>query len=372
MTKSKLIFLDGPPGSGKSTKLLNDSHDWPMPWAIATFSKDAAAHLVNRGVPHKMAGTIYSLSWPHVKAFSEGKTRPHKQPAWQRRKLNDGSDMALSQYEATAPSRQKPIEILPRLHAWHPGSGEDLSFLEGKDLGSGGSFALSLARWLEAGAPWAEGFNGYQFLAVDEAQDLGALEMSACLALVRPGGTCLAVGDPGQSIFAEAKGIIGKSLPPAYEWADERQTLAQGFRVGLPCSRAAANVLAPYYERPASTFTAKHTTAVSLWTGEMPINGLVLGTSRRGVTKWIRENDVRDYAVSPQVHDRDLTVCTIHAAKGAEADDVYLLPWWSKHLAKLWDEDPNLLRLLYVAATRARKRLHAPAELFNLLTKNLI
>jgi hypothetical protein len=368
----KLVFLDGPPGSGKSTKLLNDCESWPAPWAIATFSKDAAAHLVNRGVRRSQAGTIYSLSWPHASEFSTGRRSKDKQPAWQRRKLQDGSDQALVHYESTAPSKQKPIEALPRLHAWHPGTGESLSFLEGKDLGKSGSFVLPLARWLEAGAPWAEGFEGYEFLAVDEAQDMGALELSACLALMKPGGTVLAVGDPGQSIFAAAKGIMAGELPPAYAWAEERETLAQGFRVGYPCSRAAANVLSPYYERPADTFTADHTTAVSIWNGVPPTEGLVLGMSRYGVANWVRANDVRDYAVSPQVAARDLTVCTIHAAKGAEADDVYLLPWGDKKLSLLRDEDPNLLRLLYVASTRARKRLHAPAELFNLLTKNLI
>lgn len=366
----EMTFLDGPPGSGKSTKLLKDCAGWPQPWAICTFSKDAAAHLVNRGVPKGQAATIYSLSWPHVKLVSTGKAKQRKQPAWQRRKLQDGGDQALHHYEMTAPSKQKPVELLPQLYAW--GAVGSLNFVAGLNFQKGAEFALGLARWLDAGAPWEEGFEGYEFIAIDEAQDMGALELCAALALLKPGGKLLAVGDPGQSIFASSKGVKDGDLPPAYTWADHHEVLAQGFRVGAPCSNAAANVLAPYYERPASTFTAKHTTQVLLWGGAPPTEGLVLGLSRYGVSTWVRNHDVRDYAVSPQVKDRSLTVCTIHAAKGAEADDVYLLPWSRGKLAQVYDDDPGLLRLLYVAATRARKRLHAPAELFNLLTRNLI
>ena len=54
-----------------------------------------------------------------------------------------------------------------------------------------------------------------------------------------------------------------------------------------------------------------------------------------------------------------ITLSTIHAAKGGEADNVLLLPDITKSAADQNDMDPDELhRLFYVAVTRAKNSLH--------------
>ena len=54
-----------------------------------------------------------------------------------------------------------------------------------------------------------------------------------------------------------------------------------------------------------------------------------------------------------------ITLSTIHAAKGGEADNVLLLPDITKSAVDNNDIDPDELhRLFYVAVTRAKKSLH--------------
>ena len=54
-----------------------------------------------------------------------------------------------------------------------------------------------------------------------------------------------------------------------------------------------------------------------------------------------------------------ITLSTIHAAKGGEADNVLLLPDITKSALDQNDMDPDELhRLFYVAVTRAKKSLH--------------
>jgi superfamily I DNA/RNA helicase len=54
-----------------------------------------------------------------------------------------------------------------------------------------------------------------------------------------------------------------------------------------------------------------------------------------------------------------ITLSTIHAAKGGEADNVLILPDITKSAVDHNDIDPDELhRLFYVAVTRAKKSLH--------------
>lgn len=354
--------------------LIAQSYDWPMPWAIAVYTRDAAATLQQRGIPAELAGTIYSLSWNHVTAVADlPPTKRGASRAYQRRNISDVSDPALLQYVLDAPGLRPRNTKAEELHAWHPDLGDPPAWIWDKDLPKGTEFAVGLARWLAVGAPLANGFKGYKFLAIDEAQDLSPLELAAALSLLHEDGEALAVGDPGQAIFLGVKGVPEHSLPPAWEWATHHDpTLATGYRCGAPVSKAAANLLKPYHDRSADKFTAKHTTHIHLWDGTAPDRGLVLGMARAHGQRWATEHDLRDFAVSPSVADTRLTVCTIHAAKGAEADSVYLLPWSSRALERLDLQMPNALKVLYVGLTRAKKNLYLPADLFARVTKNLI
>jgi len=87
-----------------------------------------------------------------------------------------------------------------------------------------------------------------------------------------------------------------------------------------------------------------------------------LGHSRAYVSKAFTLWHLTDVPVTPGVM-APLRMSGIHMAKGTEADDVYLLEWSGKHMAALRRKEGWALRLLYVAMTRARRRLHMPLSL---------
>jgi len=192
------------------------------------------------------------------------------------------------------------------------------------------------------------------------------------MALLRPGGRAWAYGDPGQSIYGEAKGMVGDALPAAWDRADARELMVGGRRCGDPLASAATQVLAPYWSRPAASFTVEgRLSEVLPWDiMDAPARGLVLGYSRKTVENWFVKWGLRETCVAPNLDDpdRNLVLCTAHAAKGAEADDVYLLPnkAFTKRVA---DREPGALRLAYVAMTRARRRFFAPRSFLAVLPK---
>jgi superfamily I DNA/RNA helicase len=366
MIDVRLTSIDGPPGVGKTTTIIRDSATFPENSCIITYTNSAADELKKRA-PQLSAGTVYSVSWPFVKQYSKGATKKFKAQAnWATRPVHHLLDPALVNYELSAPSRQaKRIEdeLSTRIHAWVEGPPPiPLAKLEPK---GGLRFLLPLARWVEAGCP-ANGQRKFDLLIIDEAQDMSALEMRAALGMLAPNGKAYAYGDPGQAIFARAKGLQGSALPPAWELARDGQILKGGWRVGEPCASLAAAALRSYYDRPATTFAAEHKTEVLTWEPrQRPLRGLVLGYSRAIVAKYFRKWGLTQSAVVPAVGraERELIICTGHAAKGAEADEVYLLPWSKPGTLKLDHRDPEAVRLLYVMVTRAKKRLYLPRAL---------
>jgi len=206
----------------------------------------------------------------------------------------------------------------------------------------------------------------YDLLMIDESQDMSWVELRAAAALVRNGGEIKAFGDPGQAIFGTAKGMTGANLPPVWACANEHSVLERGYRVGDPVASIAANVLRSWYDRPARMFRAAHTTAFSIWDSSIPPRtGLVLGYSRNNVGKAFDKWGLRATGIVPKVAhaDTELVLSTGHSAKGAEANDVYLLPWSRVAMQRLEHKDPATLRLLYVMLTRARKRVHVPRQI---------
>ncbi len=373
-----LITITGPPGVGKTRTIIASK-----PQCVVTYTKDAAAEVTSRMNIDPMkagtaqCGTIYSLSWPHVKAQQKlniwrhdpGQNTPH-----QERRIRSSMDPALDSYEATAPSRYPKHILEPTafdIHAWRDGG----SHLNLKALNPRGplKFCLPLARWVAAGCPWAADFEGYDEVVVDEAQDMSGLELAAALGLCKPDGVVRAYGDPGQAIFLGQKGIKGNELPAAWVQADEIQTLHGGWRVGAPVSEMASGVLSSYYDIPPETFTAKHATTVHPWDFDSQPHGcgLVLGHSRASVAAALRSWGAIGTAVVPSVGDPDkeLVMCTGHAAKGAEADNVYLLPWSAQGMRYLEMKEAARLRLLYVMMTRAKRRLFVPHTLLAMVRR---
>ena len=360
----RIIAVDGPPGSGKTRTIIELAGDWDRKSAIVTYTNDAAGVLHKRA-PNLSAGTVYSLTWPYVKPFVKSnliQTATGNQ-AYSTRRIHHLFDPALIQYTEDAPSN-KPISrqdnLAKELHAW--ASGKPPFDLDHEHSNGALKFVLPLARWLEAGAPVPEA-EKLDRIAIDEAQDMSWVELRAAIAMVKNSGLITAYGDPGQTIFGKAKGILGGALPPLWYRADELQIMETGYRVGDPTATVAARVLHSYYDRPAHTFRAKHSTEILAWDSQAkPLRGLVLGYSRRGVAKAFRKWGLSRTGIVPNVAaaNRELVLSTGHAAKGAEADDVYILPWSRTAISRFERRDPETVRLLYVMLTRAKRRVFLP------------
>lgn len=363
----KLTAFDGPPGTGKTRRIVKEAAGWgDIRAAVVTYTKDAAA-VVKQRAPDIVSGTVYSLSWPYVKDYVKTKVGVARYAAsYTQRKIHHLFDPALAQYTADAPSARPPHrldEAARRLHGWAGGGPPfnlDVEKAEGQL-----KFILPMARWLEVGAP-VPVEEQFDMLMIDESQDMSWVELRAAMALVRDGGEVWAFGDPGQAIFGGAKGMTGAALPPVWTCADEHTVLDRGYRVGDPVASVAAKVLRSWYDRPARMFKADHTTTLSVWDSSVqPKAGLVLGYSRNSVSKAFKAWSLRQTGVVPKVAeaDHELVLSTGHSAKGAEANDVYLLPWSRIAMERFEQRDPATLRLLYVMLTRARKRVHVPRTL---------
>lgn len=364
----KLIAFDGPPGTGKTRRIVQEAAGWgtDIRAGVVTYTKDAAA-IVKQRAPDVVSGTVYSLTWPYVKAYVKAKINGAQYaPSYTKRKIHHLFDPALEQYKQDAPSNKPPhrLDAVGRkLHGW---STDKPPFDLNTEKPEGQlKFVLPMARWLEAGAPIPVE-EQFDKLMIDESQDMSWVEFRAAMALVRDGGEVCAFGDPGQAIFGAAKGMIGSSLPPVWMAADEQYILDKGYRVGDPVASVAANVLRSWYDRPARMFKADHITELATWDARTaPLAGLVMGYSRNNVAKAFKEWGLRSTGVVPKVAeaDKELVLSTGHAAKGAEANDVYLLPWSRVALDRLTTKDPATLRLLYVMLTRSRKRVYLPRQL---------
>jgi hypothetical protein len=366
-----LEVIDGPPGTGKTRTIIQEAGDWTGTGAIVTYTKVAAGVALSR-LPedHQVrAGTVYSLTWGPVKRATKTQNarKGGYRALYNERTIANPWDDALAHYEKSAPSRRcqdRYDELAEVLHAWTGDGTPPFDIYEEKPVRAL-RYILPLARWVEQGCPMMEE-EKLDHLAIDESQDMGALEMRAALALLGEGQRARAFGDPGQAIYAQSKGY-SDGLPPVWKFAGRHWLMPKGYRVGNPVAAVASRVLAPHYVRPENAFAKEgHRTDLLEWDPhDLPKKGLVLGYSRKSISDFFKEHDLRNTAVVPLTGkpDEKLVLSTIHAAKGAEADDVYLLPWGREAIKRLEDLNPNELRVLYVALTRARKRVHIPWQL---------
>lgn len=337
---------------------------------VITYTKEAAATVLARA-PQLTAGTVYSLSWPLVRGFGMIRKRQQQTAAYYTRPIRGEFDSGLDEYTERAPSRftrGAADEMAEALHGWD-GTGSPPFPVDKVPAAHALTFILPIARWFAAGRPDLTKHTRFDTVIVDEAQDMGALEMAMAASLLRPGGRLLCYGDPGQALYAPHKGLRDGLLPAAWRLpGGERRTLTGGHRCGDPLASAAARVLKPVWDRPASTFAAPHTTAVEEWwprlSTEHKRDDLVLSYSREIGRRYVVEMGLRRVALVPSQREAaSLAVCTGHSAKGAQADNVYILPWPRKALEQLDANEPSHRRLLYTMLTRAKRRVFVPSPL---------
>lgn len=373
--------VDGPPGSGKSTTIIRNATEgvWKdQRLAVVTYTK-AAARVLSLRAPWLEAGTIYVLSWPWVKAAApasaltaggrSGFIRRVTKKAYNTRPMTDWRDPALVQYLLESPSKT-PVSLYTEhsaaVHGWNsvatPECPIQLDDLSPKfEL----EFVLGVAHWVRQGCPMPDS-KRFDLLVIDEAQDMSSLELNACIGMVKKGGRIICYGDPGQSIYGFSKGIDPKRLPPAWEMADLKTTLNQGFRCGSAVAKLASRILAGYWDRDPACFSAKHEgTVTAFHPPRSAPNGLIMGISRSLVKQYFTHWHLEETAVVPGVSRSDTqpVLSTIHAAKGAEADVAIVLPFTRPAMQRLYAGDVELRKLLYVGVTRSRYHLHLAREL---------
>lgn len=190
--QATFIAFDGPPGSGKTRRIVEDAEALTSQTvAVITYTKDAAA-IVKKRAPEVISGTVYALTWPYVKEFAKQKAGVARYAAnYTRRRIHHSFDPALEQYKHDAPSAKPPHrldEAARRLHRWETGS-PPFKLTNEKAEGQL-KFLLPLAKWLEAGAPIPPD-EQFDIVMIDEAQDMSWTELRAACALVRPGARCV-------------------------------------------------------------------------------------------------------------------------------------------------------------------------------------
>ena len=260
----------------------------------------------------------------------------------------------------SSPSRKaySPYEeAARRVHSWD-GEGSPLVDIHHIQPKQGLKHILPVARWIMAGGQCRK---PYDLVIIDEGQDMSPLEIEACLHMVASDGAAYAFLDPGQAIFGSSKWAHA-GLPPAWTIAGEQWQIQGGFRVGEPLASIAASVLKPVFDRDAAVFRKPGAVTEYLeWDGEVPARGLILGLSRSMVTNYaLAHGNSPTFALTAGAGspDTEAVFSVVHAAKGFEADEVYLLDWPITWLERIARKDPAALQILYVALTRARKAVH--------------
>jgi len=130
----------------------------------------------------------------------------------------------------------------------------------------------------------------------------------------------------------------------------------------------ASSVLKPYYDRGDGWAASDHETSIRTWVSPQirPDKGLVLGYSRKIVGKQFEDwgcSGVWVRAGGSGQPNKELVLAVCHEAKGFESDSVFILPWPRKRLIRLVQQEPEIIKVLYVMMTRARKRCFVTREM---------
>ncbi|MBI4605274.1 MAG: AAA family ATPase [Planctomycetes bacterium] len=372
--------VHGPPGTGKTTQVAKLAREAAERHGagrvlVASLTRGAAREVLERGlaVPARQVGTLHAFACRAL-GLGEGQVAEVEHSPFRRRHL---LEQLACLRGALVPRERWPEDVRELADGWERWK-RRRGLLDFEDL-------LERAAEETAAAPGAPAV-----LILDEAQDCSALELRLAARWGRRAERLVLVGDPDQAIygFRGADGSWLREVP-----ANRRTLLARSFRLPRAVHRYATAWIAQVPGREPVGFLPRDAEGAvrRLEPGGARLKGL-LPSVRRDLARgrsvmvlaacgYLVEGVARRLcrerrgwraslrrllrcigwgcAAAPCDGPPWVTVGTIHSAKGAEADVVYVLPDLSPAQWRRWvvGERDELLRLFYVALTRAREEV---------------
>jgi AAA domain-containing protein len=368
----KIQAIVGLPGTGKTESLLRDvrellSRKERCRVAITSYTRYSCSVAAGRLYPLDVpVATLYSLAAPHTKEFRQFETffKPKKK-RYQCSLLGAGDVTAIQQFVNDAPSsgpRREREFVECRLQELHACEDEFPSWIHERGLPPSLHYDVTLALWLEAGAPRGPGHPPYNQLFVDEAQDVSVLQARVITALCQPDGLIRAYGDPFQAILTQG---LGEEEPPLFAWADETETLKGGYRLPLCIAQLAQSVMNGWGCPPAEDWAdlEKPGDILMYYGGAKHRQGFCITHSRATAATLAKACPVR-FLLYPQVGKElglDLSRTPLFGApamvKGHESPAVYLHKFAPRFMRAYDEGCPHVRKQVFVALTRAEERL---------------
>lgn len=394
---SDVTIILGPPGTGKTTTLLNlvdtalGQGVVPARIGFISFTKKATEEAKGRAAARfkfNRDDMVYFRTI-HSMAFRQGAMttsavmkRPHFRELGRTMGLDITGSASMDEgnvYGMAKGDRLLFLEGLARvrcepLRATWERDGEDIDWWELDQL------SRALAKYKKAQGLvdytdmltrfYEEGYAPpFDVLFVDEAQDLSQLQWRVVQRLMANAAKVFIAGDDDQAIFrwsgADVDHFIGLQ--------GDATVLAQSYRIPPAVHDFATGILRNVSQRRAKAFRpATHAGSVNFNTGldDLPLDQgewLILvrnGYMLRKVVEfcehagyphtWRNTDPEQAPTVAPRIR-----ISTIHGSKGGEADNVALFTDLSSKTYESMQRYPDdEARVFYVGATRARRNLH--------------
>ena len=191
-----------------------------------------------------------------------------------------------------------------------------------------------------------EGKEKFQWVLVDEVQDLTPEQMEVALSLVKQGGHVFAVGDPYQSIYGYGGAMGSEAIDVLQGVGCETFELKNNYR----STQTICDKLNTIYSRGTKSVGTNENGVTSILCRS---NDAVLSVSEilktRKVGHSVRRQGRREIGYFGS---NAIKVSTIHKAKGLEFSNVILHGWQPRRRSR-WVEIDEELNVYYVAVSRA-------------------
>jgi len=191
-----------------------------------------------------------------------------------------------------------------------------------------------------------DGKEKFQWVLVDEVQDLTPEQMEVTLSLVKPGGHLFAVGDPYQSIYGYGGAMGSESIDILQGVGCRSFELKNNYR----STQTICNKLNTIYARGTKSVGTNENGITSILCRS---NDAVLSVSEilkeHKVGHTVNRQGKRDVGYFGST---EIKISTIHKAKGLEFSNVILHGWQPRRRSR-WVEIDEEKNIYYVAVSRA-------------------